>query len=376
VILNASDNMIRNNRKRIDKKLNPFREKGNIITVVSAPDVKAEGETIIREIEERMGGTSHYQMMHTNGEKDFSGHAYRFSDFAVVFRTNAQAKAIEEAFITSGIPFQLLGASHLLKRKEITDILSYLKAVINPQDDLYLRRVITISPFNTGEADISKILGYATENGLSLYEAVKSMASQGNNGFKKFLGMMEDFDDLKKSLPIDDFLKMLLEKSGLLKLHKNSGDTYVHLENLAAAYRDIEPSEAIERFTNEINLLTPADAFDPRADRVAILTLHMAKGLEFRVVFIVGVENGLIPYTMKNDDTDIEEERRLFYVGMTRAKDDLFLIHARNRFMYGQKLSPSPSPFLNEIPEEFLHNKVIPDRVRKQKEESKQIGLF
>jgi DNA helicase-2/ATP-dependent DNA helicase PcrA len=264
VIVNASGMMIKNNLKRINKELYPTKEKGKHIAVISVPDDKAEGETIIKEIEEQIGGTSHYQM-HTGAVKDFSDRSYGFSDFAVIFRTNAQARAIEEAFITSGIPYQVIGGSRLLKREETNDIREDNSAVLE----------------NTAVAD----------------------------------------------------------------------------------------------FINELKLLTPADAFDPRADAVTLMTLHMAKGLEFKIVFVAGVEDGLIPYTLNKDAADIEEERRLFYVGMTRAMDGLFLIHARNRFLYGQRLAQAPSPFLKEIPEEFIEKRFVPDRIKKQKKDD-QIGLF
>ncbi|MEW6215273.1 MAG: UvrD-helicase domain-containing protein [Nitrospirota bacterium] len=414
-ILNASSILIKDNLKRLDKELNSMREKGNPITVISVSDEKAEGEIIVREIEERMGGTSHYQLMkkvipphpplEKGGRGDFaSDNSYRFSDFAVLFRTNAQAEAIGESFIKSGIPYQIIGGIHPLKRREIMDTLSYLKAIINPMDDLNLKRIITITLSGLSETTLSDIFRHAEKNGLSLYEAMKAYnppqslpdgqqagpftkgelrginSKGGKGGFskesiRKFISMLERFIDLKDRLTIDEFFGVLLEESGLREYYKYREDNFVFLENLAFTYRDVDPSEAIIRFTNEVSLLTPADAYDPRADAVALMTLHMAKGLEFKVVFIAGVEEGLIPYTIKKDNVDIEEERRLFYVAMTRAEDELFLIYARNRFLYGQRLIQSPSPFLREIPEEFVKNRFIPDKTKKYKKDG-QMGLF
>lgn len=342
MILNASNVLIKNNQKRIDKEIKPVRQKGIPITVISVPDEKAEGEIILREVEERMGGTSHYQLIRGtlsplwNPPEECS---YNFSDFAVIFRTNAQARTIEEAFITSGIPYQMIGAKHISKRSEITDTLSYLKTIVNPKDNLSLGKVSTISP-------------------------------KGLNG-----AALERFMDLKDRLPLDEFLEVVLEESGLRTYYKDREDNFMLLENIATAYRDMEPSEAIISFINELSLLTPADAYDPRADAVTLMTLHMAKGLEFKVVFIAGVEDGLIPYTLNKDNVDIEEERRLFYVGMTRAIDELFLIYTRNRFLYGQKLVQPPSTFLREIPEEFIEHRFIRDRIKNLKKDS-QIGLF
>lgn len=273
-IIRASGALIENNRQRIAKELKTVKDKGRRITIISAPDERAEGGMIVREIEQRLGGTSHYQMY--TMENPPSGRnspaddrSYKFSDFAVIFRTNAQARAMEEAFIDSGIPYQVVGRKNSRQRQEIEETISYLRSVINPRDFLDSGHVGTI----------------------------------------------------------------------------------------------------------EEKLLTAADFFDARANSVALMTLHMAKGLEFKVVFIAGVEDGLIPYTLNKDNSDIDEERRLFYVGMTRAKDELFLIHARSRFLYGQRLSQSPSPFIKEIPEELIKTIKMPDMPRKAKKEQ-QAGLF
>ncbi|MBI5025963.1 MAG: UvrD-helicase domain-containing protein [Nitrospirae bacterium] len=262
-IVNASSALIKSNQRRIDRDLNSARERGLPITVVSIPDERAEGEWIVGEIQALMGGTC------MNTAKADVRKSYSFSDFAVIYRTNAQAKAIEDAFLLSGIPYQVIGRKNLRQKKEIEDTISYMKSILNSPED----------------------------------------------------------------------------------------------------------TDAPEDASPEERLLTPNDFFDPRADAVTLMTMHMAKGLEFKVVFIAGVEEGLMPYTINKDDVDLEEERRLFYVGMTRAKDELFLVHARNRFLYGQRLEQSPSPFLKEIPERLMKNITIPDRAKKAKKE-KQAGLF
>lgn len=266
-ILNASSAMIRNNLKRIDKQLGTTREPGKPVAVISVPDEKAEGYIIVKEIEARMGCTSHYNL-YAHGTNAVRDGSYSFSDFAVIFRANSQAKALEDAFMESGIPYQIIGRKNLRRRKEIEDIISYMKGVIEPSSE--------------------------AETGRTLLD--------------------------------------------------------------------------------EESLLTEDDFFDPRADAITLMTLHMAKGLEFKVVFIAGAEDGLIPYTFREGDTDIEEERRLFYVGMTRAKEYLLLIHSRDRFLYGQRLEQSPSPFLKEIPKDLIQSVIIPDRAIKDKK--KQIGLF
>jgi superfamily I DNA/RNA helicase len=271
VVLNASNIMIKNNSQRIDKEIRAVREEGNVINVISVPDERKEAEIIVNEIEKRIGGTSHYQLMRTGAIEDNPDCSYRFSDFAVIFRTNAQARALEETFISSGIPYQVVGGRGSLQMKEIEETLAYLKSLIDQRDD--------------------------NDSALNL------------------------------------------------------------------------------NATDGVSLLTPPDFFDPGVDAVTLMTMHMAKGLEFKIVFITGAEDGLIPFTLKKEGVDIEEERRLFYVGMTRAKDELFITYARKRFIYGQRLSQGVSPFLKEIPAEFIENIFIPDRIKKPREE-KQIGLF
>ncbi len=268
VILEAAESMIKNNSKRIDRTLVSMQKKGVAISVVSVPDEKAEGVFITGEIEARIGGTSHSQMRHAASSIEHIGdRPYRFSDFAVLFRTNAQARALEEAFRASGIPYQVLGRKNSAQQKEIEETVSYLRSLMPSED-----HSATIFP----------------------------------------------------------------------------GD-------------------------QEAKLLMPEDYFDPRADAVTLMTIHSAKGLEFPVVFMAGCEEGLLPYTAGKDCADTEEERRLCYVGMTRAKDELLILHARKRFLFGQLLSSAPSPFLVEIPAELVKHRTIPDHKREQK---RQLGLF
>jgi DNA helicase-2/ATP-dependent DNA helicase PcrA len=336
VILNSSNVLIKNNQKRIDKSLQQTREKGVPITVVSVPDERSEGETIVREIEERMGGTSHYHMMKTQDTRDFSGYSCSFSDFAVIYRTNAQAQAIEESFISSGIPYQIIGRKYRQQREEIMNVLTYLNALLKP----HVQKL-----YETVDMDQELVHEVSLARFRSLLEAV----------------------------PLDEFLTTLWKESNMGNCCCE--ENFMVLKNIAYAYRDMNHIDAFRSFISEISLLTPADAYDPRADAVALMTFHMAKGLEFKVVFIAGVEDGIVPCTIKNDDIDTEEERRLFYVGMTRAMDELFLLHTRSRFLFGQRMSQVHSPFIRELPEELITKRHVPDRKKKTKKD-KQIGLF
>ena len=334
IILRASDALIKKNTRRIERNLLVTREAGPPVSVLSVPDERSEGEYIIREIEKRIGGISHDHVF-ARGQyyEDDEASSYTFSDFVVLYRTNMQARVLEECFTRSGIPFQVVGRKSLLKKQEIADTLKLLKSVLNP---LYEQELTGTSLKNIDAA----ILGR--------------------------------FRLLKDSLPLPEFLEAVLMDSGL-KAHYGE-EKFGFIANLASSYQGMKPASALACFVNELNLLSPGDEFDTNADAVSLMTLHMAKGLEFRVVFITGVEEGIIPY-IKNEQCDMEEERRLFYVGMTRASNELFLIHARKRFLYGQTRFPAPSPFLADIPETLRQHTTIHDRQKKQKTE-KQIGLF
>lgn len=269
--MSAAERVIRKNQKRMAKQLAATGEKGAPIVLYSVPDDRGEGAAIIDEIGLRMGGMTH-ESASKGSREETAARSSRFSDFAVIYRTNAQARALEDAFAASGIPFQVVGKPSSMQRKEAEETLAFLR----------------------------------------------SLAGGGGDG-------------------------------------------------------DQAPAR---QGTAEARLLTEADFFDPRADAVALLTMHMAKGLEFPFVFIAGCEDGLVPCTIMKDGVDLEEERRLFYVGMTRAKERLFLLHARNRFLYGQSLGQKTSPFVKEIPSEFVESRTVADKIKKEKPEDKQLGLF
>jgi DNA helicase-2/ATP-dependent DNA helicase PcrA len=302
-IVGASNGLIRRNKRRIEKGTVSAGGTGATVTIISVPDEKAEGEAVVAEIEERIGGTSHYNLIQGREGKDFTHSTFRFSDFAVLFRTNAQAKSIVEALTMAGLPCQVIGTKSRFNRNELIAMLRSHK------------------------------------------------------------------DKVPEGMDLGVFLE------GLCMGRGSSQEDLGLLQVLALAYRDLPPEEAMQSIVDELTLGTPADAFDPRADAITLSTLHTAKGLEFPVVFIVGVEDGIIPHGRTKDDDEIEEERRLFYVGMTRAKQELFLIHARQRFVFGERKAMSPSPFLQEIPAEFVQTVVTPERPKKPPKPA-QMELF
>jgi DNA helicase-2/ATP-dependent DNA helicase PcrA len=307
-ILIGAEAMISQNRLRVERELHSTRPGGEQINLFSLPDERAEGEIIVNEIEARIGGTSHDRMMYITGRREFLDSSYGFSDFAVLFRTNGQARAIEKAFLASGIPYQIIGRRGSAERTAMTAILSRLKDLAGP-------------------ADLRRVSGTAVEElfGAALKEAA-----------------IEDNDSHR----LKHDISMLAQSMG--------------------------PEVTVRDVIDQLSLLSPADDFDPRADAVALMTLHMAKGLEFKVVFIAGVDDGLIPYSITKGSVDLEEERRLFYVGLTRARDELFLLYPRVRFLHGKRTNRSVSLFVTEIPEEQVVKRTVPDRIRKP-EQNQQI---
>lgn len=311
-IVRASGMMIKKNAKRIDKAVCAIKEDGSRIVVASVPDMEAERAFIVGEIESRVGGLSHYSLLSINSGNALIGSSFCFSDFAVIYRTNGQAESIEEGLSGAGIPCRVLGRGRMGSGAGSRDVISSLKKYAGTK-----------------------------ENTIHLGET-------------KAIDFLESFS--KNNLLGRDEAGQLFDQIRLM---------------IGLGWAEARASDILD----ELNLLTPSDDYDPRADAVTLMTLHMAKGLEFRAVFICGVEDGLIPYRLGKKPDDVEEERRLLYVGMTRARDELFLIHKRRSCLYGRRMEVSPSPFLSEIPESSIQRITIPDKpVKPQRKE--QMKLF
>lgn len=301
-IVEAGNAVIANNQERIAKELVTSRKHGGLIDVISVPDERAEADAIAREIESRMGGTSHYRITSGDNSRDYAENDYGFSDFAVLFRTNAQVKTVREALGSWGIPIQVIG------RKE-----RVLEAFI---DQLRLKA-----------------------------------------------------EDLEEGQDIVPLIASVCEETGI-----DETDRMI-LEGIAASYRDEAPRDAAFAVIDELTLSADQDSYDTKADKVALMTMHSAKGLEFRMVFVAGCCDGWIPYTKTNEASEIEEERRLFYVALTRAKENLFILCPRHYSLYGQRIAPSESIFLSEIPQSLVRSVRIPDPSKKTAK-GKQHSLF
>src|SRR3990172_151013 len=280
----------------------------------------------------------------------------RGRDFAILYRTNAQSRIIEEIMIESGLPYIIVGGLKFYERKELKDIIAYINASLHPEDDVTLRRIINVPHRGIGAVTFKSVEEYAALHRVSLYECVLKL-SPGNPKLKGFIDIMEKLRNLVRELPTSEFVKLTFEITGYmeaLKKDEKGEDRIENVMDLRAAvnrYEERMPGMDICGFLNEASLFSSSD--DPElksSDNVGLMTLHSAKGLEFPVVFITGLEEGMLPHagSMDNEE-EIEEERRLCYVGITRARERLFLTSARKRNIFGQLMDRTESRFIRDI---------------------------
>ena len=345
-ILSAADHLIAFNQNRKDKKLIATRAQGEEILVTSFDDEGAEARAVAQHIRELTGkGTS-------------------LSDIAVFYRVNAQSRTLEEAFIREKIPYQIVRGVEFYRRKEIRDLLAYLKVLVNPNDEIALLRIINTPARGIGKSTIDRVQAHAAESNITFFEALKrsadieSLSRAARAKLAVFANMLEQFskDTAGKVAPLAE---RIFTESGLADSLRaagpdglNSTENVNELINSAAEYDQQTEQPSLVDYLHQISLFSDADAYDAASERVALMTLHAAKGLEFERVFIVGVEEGLLPHERSNaghDDEQLEEERRLLFVGITRAKAGLCISFARYRTIRGQFLRTVPSQFLFEL---------------------------
>jgi len=305
----------------------------------------------------------------------------RYSQFAILYRTNAQSRPIEESLRKQGIPYRIVGSLEFYKRKEVKDVLAYLKIVINPQDEVSLMRIINLPPRGIGKTTIEKLQLYARKEEVSLWEMMKIAIKQKLfsertvNALDSFVTMIEALRLKLKDTDAYELAKEILERSGLLEHYKkiskkdiDQKERIENIESLLAGIKEFTENEDPDELTDEekelpplvrylqsISLMTDQDMAPESVDAVTLMTLHAAKGLEFDHVYIAGVEEDLLPsYLSANDPEAIEEERRLFYVGITRARHSVTLSYARKRYKYGKEFSPEISRFVDELGDEVI----------------------
>jgi len=359
-ILNAANHMVRKNRLRKEKKLWTENHEGDLLTFYVAEDEMDEARFVVQKIMEQIGSSS------SQGFSKSSSMDYR--NIAVFYRINAQSRAIEDELVKHQIPYTIVGGMRFYERKEIKDILAYLRLIANPADGLSLRRIINVPTRGIGEKTIERIEAFSREKGLSLYEGLKQALKEdwltpiSKEKVEEFLHLIEEFREEAKALSLSQLTLALLAKTGYLQRLKEEGtdEAFSKMENideLVNVVMEFEKGEevSLEIFLDKVSLVTDIDLYEDKGNRVSLMTLHCAKGLEFPLVFIVGIEEGLLPHYRRGEEIeDMEEERRLFYVGITRAKERLFLSRAEKRSTFGVGRVNLPSRFLDELPIELI----------------------
>lgn len=350
VILDAANSVICNNIERKEKKLWTTRTDGEKIQYFRAENEKDEAFFVTSEILRRMR------------EEDRN-----YRDFAVLYRTNSQSRVIEEYLLKSGIPYKVFGGFKFYSRKEIKDVIAYLAVCINADDDVAMRRIINTPKRGIGDSTVDKLMKYAALNRMSLYDA---MCESENTDLKS--GAKKKIQDLTERLnilvaestftPVGEFVEKVIMDMGLISQYeeKITDENISKKENLleliavAKDFGDAGAEIELADFLENVALVSDMDDSDESDDKVSLMTMHSAKGLEFPVVFMVGMENGLFPSQMSREESRMEEERRLCYVGMTRAKEVLYMTNAFSRYRYGQLESSMPSIFMSEIPKDLM----------------------
>ena len=349
-ILNAANEVIKNNSSKIDKVLWTQNKEGEKINYKTLNNEYEEVEYVVETIDD---------LCRKENKK--------YSDFAVLFRTNAQARVLEEVFMRTGTPYKLIGGIKFYARKEIKDIISYLKLINNKNDNIALKRIINEPKRGIGDTALDKLDQMAQDKGVSIFELIQDnlnlagLRSAGN--IILFRDMMNDLMANKETFKVSDLIKRVLKVSGYEDMLNAEGtkETEIRFENLmefigvAIEFENENAENTLEDFLDSIALVSDVDNLDESTEAVTLMTMHSAKGLEFDDVFLVGMEEGLFPSKRSiEEDASTEEERRLCYVAITRAKDQLFLTNTKKRTLYGSTSFSLPSRFIDEIPDNLL----------------------
>ncbi len=362
-IIEAASHVISNNTERRDKKLWTKNVEGEKITLLECYDEHDEAQKVANEVGARLDA------------------GVQLGQVAVFYRTNAQSRVLEDLFRSKGINYQIYGGLKFYSRLEVKDTLAYLRLLVNPDDDVSLRRVINVPARGVGEVTVNRLSQQASQRGISLFALLReALGPKGDNSIelgrakkslKRFFDTMESLRNQKEGLLPSDLVSLVLDETGYRKslIDENTAEAQDRLENLAELRQSVvefelrsgseKPDQKItlETFLEEIALVSGIDTFDPNAPALRMMTIHMAKGLEFDLVLIVGLEEELFPSVRpweEEQPSNVEEERRLFYVAMTRARKKLYLLFAKNRTVFGNSHFRVRSRFLDEVPPEYL----------------------
>ena len=348
-ILNAANAIIENNTERIDKVLYSQKGSGELIDYFEAQDEADEANFVTSKIKQDSRGN--------------------YNRFAVLYRTNSQSRALEEACIAAGIPYRIYGGLKFYDRKEIKDIIAYLKLICNPDDSQSFKRIANVPKRAIGAAAIKTLQDFADAKNISLFEAVKQIDESDISQrtivkLKKFAELIIKLKDAQQSYSLPEFVTLIIEKTGYLAelQSQNNPENESDIENLqelvnvAGEFIPEEEDNILGEFLQQVALVSDIDGMDDISNNVTLMTLHSAKGLEFPVVFIAGCDEGIFPHLRTfHAPSEMEEERRLMYVGVTRAEEKLYLTSAKRRQMWGEYKYYNPSRFIEEIPRQLLN---------------------
>ncbi|GBD30250.1 ATP-dependent DNA helicase PcrA [bacterium HR32] len=350
-ILRAAEALIAQNPRRYPKRLWTQNPVGAPAVVYAASDEHDEARFVVSEL------------------RRLVAEGFRLGECAVLYRINAMSRQFEEAFLRAGVPYQVVGAVRFYERKEVKDVLSYLRLLVNPQDELSLLRALQTPRRGIGEGTVDKLRAFAAGRGWSLWQAlehvdeVPGVPASARRAAAAFVALLRELAARAERLRAAELVGEVLERTGYREALEAEGtdEAASRLENGQELVTVAQEDEAatgdasLEAFLEHLSLVTDADTYDERADRVVLMTLHAAKGLEFRAVFLCGLEEGIFPHVRSLDDPrQLEEERRLAYVGITRAKERLYLSYAQLRSLFGRTVANVPSRFLDELPEDAL----------------------
>jgi len=346
-VLRAAQALVKNNELRKEKELEAIKEEGEPIRLYAALDGLDEAHYVAAEIERL---------------RDVEG--VELSEIAVLYRVNTLSRALEEALIAHGIPYEVVRGLRFYERLEVKDLICYLRLIANPADELSLLRIINRPRRGIGKRTMAAIRSYTEQEGLSLWGALKhfgegrtaqehtkGISAAAGKRIKEFVGLIESLRGRAEELGPAELTELILQKTGYLEVLRGDPAAEERLGNIKELVGQLREYKSLEEFLEGLALASDADGYSPEEGRVALMTLHVAKGLEFEVVFIIGLEEGLLPHSRAIQEGRIEEERRLAYVGMTRAKQRLYLSFARERSLYGALMFNPPSRFLTELPQ-------------------------
>ncbi|MGK7897237.1 MAG: 3'-5' exonuclease, partial [Xenococcus sp. (in: cyanobacteria)] len=360
-ILQAANQLIENNSQRIDKILLPTRGEGEEIYCYKADNERIEADFVIGKIQE---------LVETNPELNWG-------NFALLYRVNAQSRPFEDNLIRNNIPYNIVGGFRFYDRQEIKDCLAYLRLLVNPFDTVSLLRIINSPRRGIGKTSIDSLLKAAQELEIPLWEiisdetSVKTLAGRAAKSVSKFANMIKDLQEKLKQLSATEIFDQIMDLSGYVDDLKKKGTDEAdnRLENIyelysaIAQYQEENEDTSLQGYLTNASLASDLDNLDEGEEKVSLMTLHSAKGLEFPIVFLVGLEQGTLPHFRSlNDPLALEEERRLCYVGITRAQEQLFISHARERYVWGSKEAKIVSQFIQEIPQDLINTNLRPTR--------------